>query len=183
MYPKKDKDDCLIFKDYPEFKPNLTPREIFQAGSFGLTYWRPIHSGVTGKNYKNMHNKYPFLKNIPDSKMTLPFSEYNKLANKYKVKVGSTLIFWEEKNWIRPRNVYGWMEWYCSFYSGVRGPDDEWQIGRWLKIAGPKGRFKLNLINQIKKAEKKWDDYSISPAIRQTLLHWGFELTAKDLKN
>ena len=32
----------------------------------------------------------------------------------------------------------------------------------------------------IKGASNKFDDYSISPKIRQTLLHWGYELTEKD---
>ena len=29
----------------------------------------------------------------------------------------------------------------------------------------------------------KWDDESISPAIRQTLQHWGYKLTKKDFEN
>ena len=32
----------------------------------------------------------------------------------------------------------------------------------------------------IKDAGSKFDDYSISPKIRQILLHWGFELAEKD---
>ena len=32
----------------------------------------------------------------------------------------------------------------------------------------------------IKDAGSKYDDYSISPKIRQILLHWGYELTEKD---
>jgi hypothetical protein len=183
MVPRRDKDGCLIFPDYKEFKPNRTPKEIFEAGAFGLTYWRPIHSAVTGKDYKNMHKKYSFLKNIPDSKMTVPYDQYNKLANKYGVKTGSTLQFWEEKGWIRPSAPYGFIQWYCDFYSNKRGVDDEYQIKRWLGVAGPTGRFKRNLINQIKKAESKFDDFSISPKIRQVLLHWGIEITKKDLKN
>jgi hypothetical protein len=183
MYPKRHKDGYLIFSDHPEFKPNLTPKEVFQSGAFGGTYWRPIHSGVTGKNYKNLHKKYPFLKGIPDSKMTLPYSEYNKSANKYGCRVGSTLEFWESRLWIRPLNPYGWTHWYCDFYSGIRGPDDEYQIKRWLGVAGPNGRFKRNLINQIKKAGKKYDSFDISPKIRQVLLHWSVSLTADDLKN
>jgi integrase len=39
------------FKDYPEFKPNLSPREMFKLGSFGGTYWRPIKSKVIGKEF------------------------------------------------------------------------------------------------------------------------------------
>ena len=32
----------------------------------------------------------------------------------------------------------------------------------------------------IKDAGSKFDDYSISPKIRQILLHWGYELTEKN---
>ena len=32
----------------------------------------------------------------------------------------------------------------------------------------------------IKDAARKFDDYSISPKIRQILLHWVYELTEKD---
>ena len=31
----------------------------------------------------------------------------------------------------------------------------------------------------IKNAGSKFDDYSISPKIRQTILHWDYELTKK----
>ena len=61
----KRSDGTLIFKDYPDFRPNLTPREIFKLGSFGGTYWRPIYSSVVDKNlirdnfdmfFINLHN-------------------------------------------------------------------------------------------------------------------------------
>ena len=32
----------------------------------------------------------------------------------------------------------------------------------------------------IKDASGKFNDYSISPKVRQILLHWGYELTEKD---
>ena len=35
----------------------------------------------------------------------------------------------------------------------------------------------------IKDAGSKFDDYSISPKIRQILLHWGYELSEKDFFN
>ena len=35
-------------------------------------------------------------------------------------------------------------------------------------------------MKMIKDAGSKLDDYSISPKIRQVLLHWGYELTEKD---
>ena len=59
-----------FFKDYPDFRPNLSPRDMFKLGSSGGTYWRPIKSGVAGKELKNVHKKYPnhggkvFLKSI-----------------------------------------------------------------------------------------------------------------------
>ena len=42
----------IIFKDSKDFRPNLTPREIFSLGSFGGTYWRPIYSSITKKKYR-----------------------------------------------------------------------------------------------------------------------------------
>jgi len=112
--------------------------------------------------------------------MTRPFSEYNKKINKYGVKVGTTLEFWESRDWIRPNNPYGWVQWYCDFYNGQRSYDDKRQIRRWLALAGPKGRFRRMLISLIKKKGKQWNDPEVSPAIRQTLQHWGYRLTKKD---
>ena len=44
-------------------------------------------------------------------------------------------------------------------------------------------RFRGNLVKMIRDAGSKFDDYSISPKIRQILLHWGYELTEKDSFN
>ena len=43
-------------------------------------------------------------------------------------------------------------------------------------------RFKGKLVKMIKNSDSKYDDYSISPKIRQILLHWGHELTEKDFE-
>lgn len=177
--PKRNRKGELLFEDYPEFRPNLTPRQIFQMGSFGGTYWRPIYSSVTNKNHKNSHLKYPqyWWSGIPDNHLTTEWENYDKNINKYKVKVGTTLEFWEEKDWITKYHPYGWVQWYCDFYLGKRGPDDERQIKRWVRTAGPKSRFRLALINEIKRKKSTYDDFTISPARRQTLQHWGYKLT------
>ena len=67
-------------------------------------------------------------------------------------------------------------QWYCMFYRGRRCNDDARQISRWLKSAGPKGRFRSQLCNKILAAKTTCNDTSISPVIRQTLLHWGLEI-------
>ena len=173
----------LFFKDYPEFRPNLTPKEIFQLGSFGGTYWRPIYSGITKKNYTNKHKKYPknWWKGLEKNKLSS--SKCDISINKYKVKVGTSLKFWEKKGWIHKDHPYGWIQWYCDFYLGKRSSDDKRQIDRWKKFAGEKGRFRLWLITLIKKEKTTFDDYSVSPKIRQSLQHWGYKLTEKDFKN
>lgn len=183
IYSKKNKDGLIIFKDYPGFTPNLTPQEIFEMGSFGGTYWRPIYSSILKKEFKDQHKKYPksWWKNISENWLSTPWEDYDKSINKYKVKVGTTLEFWEEKKWINETHPYGWTQWYCDFYSGKRSDDDERQIKRWMNTAGPKSRFRRNLINQIHKKKTKYDDYEVSPKIRQTLQHWGYELQKSDV--
>ena len=75
---KRKKNKRIQFKDYPDFLPNLTPREMFKLGSFGGTYWRPIRSKVVKKNLKNIHKKYPtsWWKGIPEN--NLSSKEYDK---------------------------------------------------------------------------------------------------------
>ena len=77
------------FKDYPEFKPNLSPVQILKMGSFGGTYFIPIYSSVTKKHYKSedVIKEYPksWFKGIDIGEMvTSP--KYNKKVNKSKVK-------------------------------------------------------------------------------------------------
>ena len=181
--PKKINGE-IFFKDHPEFKPNLTPRQIFEMGSFGGTYWRPIKSMFFTTTLKNKHKKYPksWWKGIPNDYLITPFDKYDVQINKYGKKVGTTLEFWEDKNWIEKQDPYGWVQWYCEFYLGRRSDDDKRQISRFNKLAGPNGRFRKWLITLILKKGLDWDNYDISPAIRQTLQHWAYKLTKKDFE-
>ena len=178
--PRRLKNGQYVFPDHPNFRPNLSPREMFKLGSFGGSYWRPIYSGVTKKNYKNVHKKYPksWWRGIPPEALTQ--KQYDKTINKYKVKVGTTLRFWEQKKWITKYHPYGWVHWYCDFFQGKRSPDDIRQIGRWRRTAGPRSRFRLMLINMLIRKRKKYDDFQVSPKIRQVLQHWAYVLTARD---
>lgn len=182
--PKRDNNGNFKFTDYPDFCPNLSPREIFKLGSFGGTYWRPIYSKITKKSYKNVHKKYPasWWVGISNDLLTRDWNDYDKSVNNYGVKVGTTLQFWESKGWINKYHSYGWTHWYCDFFMGKRCDDDERQIDRWLKTAGPNSRFRLRLINMIREKKTKYNDYTVSPAIRQTLQHWGVKICSKDMK-
>ena len=175
----------VSFKDFPDFKPNLTPKQVLRMGSFGGTYFRDIQSSVTGKKHsgKNAIKSFPedWLKGVDLEKKVLS-QKYDKDVNTYKVKCGSSLEDWESKNWIVKQDPYGWFQWYCHFYMGRRTSDDQRQIDRWLKLAGPKGRFRRTLMNKIIKAGKEYNDKSVSPVIRQVLQHWGYKLSKRDLE-
>lgn len=158
----------IRFESHPDFKPNLTPKQVIERGSFGGTYFRPIYSSITKKNYKDVYRKYIWAKNIPLNKLTSNI--YNTDINYYKAKSCTTLEMWESSGWITKYDPYGWFEWYCNFYEGRRCPDDDRQVKRWLNIAGPNGRFKKRILNQIN------NNQPVSRVILQLLQHWGVEV-------
>ena len=67
---------------------------------------------------------------------------------------------------------------YFRYWLGRRSKDDQRQIKRRKGIVD---RFKGILVKMIKDKGGKFDDYNISPKIRQTLLHWGYELVETDV--
>ena len=81
-------------------------------------------------------------------------------------------------DWINFIDTYGWIQWYFRYWLGRRSLDDERQIIRWKGIVS---RFKGKLMKMIEDVHGKFDDYTISPEIRQILLHWACELAKSDL--
>ena len=73
---------------------------------------------------------------------------------------------WENKGWINKIDSYGWFQWYFRYWLGRRSKDDKRQINK--KIVS---RFRGKLIWMIKTSGSKFDDYSLSPKVRQILLH------------
>ena len=145
---------------------------------FGSTYLRDIYSGIIGKWYKKLWEEFDQLKYI--SKKYYCSDYYDVSVNKYGVKCGTSLRFWEDKGWINEIDTYGWFQWYFRYWLGRKSEDDERQINRWKKIVS---RFKGKLVKMIRDAGSKFDGYSISPKIRQILLHSGYKLTDKDFFN
>ena len=112
--PKKNQKGELVFPDFPQFRPNLTPREVLQLGSFGGTYFRPITSSVTGQSYRDVWKELPkvWLEGL-DIKTQIASSTYCKSLNKYKETCGGDLEMWESSGWITSIDPYGWFMWYC----------------------------------------------------------------------
>lgn len=176
---QRQPDGTLVFVDHPEFAPNLSPRDVMARGAFGGAYWRPIASAVTGKLHRDEHLEIAALAGLSPDLLCRAVADPEHV-NHYGVKAGTSLADWEAKGWIRACDPYGWFQWYARFAEGRRSEDDERQIQRWCNFAGPKGRFRRQLINKVAAAGARFDDASISPVIRQGLLHWGYELTAAD---
>ena len=148
---------------------------MIKEGAFGGTYFRDIYSGTKEKWYRKSWKELDQLKDIDQN--VYCSSYYDVSVNKYGLKCGTSLRFWENKGWINEIHPYGWFQWYFRYWLGRRSEDDERQINRWKKIVS---RFRGKLVKMIRDAGSKFDDYSISPKIRQILLHWGYELTEKD---
>ncbi|XP_078496361.1 uncharacterized protein LOC144752237 [Lissotriton helveticus] len=179
--PLRNKKGELVFEDIPNFRPNMTPKEVLQAGSFGGTYFRPIYSGVTKQNYKDVWRELPkdWLEGL-DIPKQVASTVYREDVNTYKVKCGGSLDMWESHGWITPQDPYGWFQWYCRFYQGRRTLDDQRQIGRWDRCTGKTGRWRGNLISKILQSGCAYDNKTVSPVVRQTLQHWGYRLTPED---
>ena len=159
-----------------DFDVNKTPVDVIKEGIFGGTCFRDIYSGVNGKWYRKTWKEFEELKNVDPKYYCSNY--YDVSVNKYGVKCGTSLRFWENNGWINEIDPYGWFQWYFRYWLGRRSEDDERQIKRWKGIVT---RFKGNLVEMIKDAGTKFDDYSISPKIRQIFLHWGYELVESDL--
>ena len=193
--PTRDANGRFSFKDFPNFHPNLSPKEVLQMGSFGGTYFRPIFSDVTKKQYgEEVWKELPadWLRGL-NIKKQVASPKYDLSVNRYKAKSGASLEEWESSGWMRDCDPYGWFQWYCRFFQGRRCADDERQISRGNKCFGPTGRWKTNLCNKIAASAEagkskgrtlasEIENYAISPMIRQTLQHWGYRVTEKDFK-
>ena len=149
-----------------DFGANKTPVEVIRDGAFGGTFFRGIYCRVNGKWYKKSWKKFNQLKNIDQKFYCSDY--YDASVNKYGIKCATLLRFWENKGWINEIDPYGWFQQQFRYWLGKRLEDDERQINRWKRIAS---RFRGKLVNMIRDAGSKYDDYSISPKIRQILLH------------
>eukprot|EP00958_Prasinococcus_capsulatus_P024135 scaffold3734_cov425-Prasinococcus_capsulatus_cf.AAC.13 len=118
----RDSAGALKFDDFPEFRPNLTPREVLVRGAFGGCYFNPkggkqgvkfpykTTSGVPITHLTVLHPPPPsgqefpkeWFEGLEDEKFLS--RKYRCEVNKYGVKAGQDQRYWEV-SWVHSSSV------------------------------------------------------------------------------
>lgn len=135
----------------PEFKPELTPRQMLRLGVFG------------GKYMTDCANEFPV---SWFSRARLCPERHDPEMNFFGINASQPLSVWREKGWIYYEDPRGWFQWYCRYYRGRRCPDDQRQINRWKAMT--------RHTSQIRKHCRP-GDIQCRPRQRQALLNWAYD--------
>jgi hypothetical protein len=135
----------------PDFRPELTPKEMLELGVFGGKYMTDCVSEFPSEWFENAK---------------LSPAGADATLNCFGVTASQPLSVWREKGWIYDDDPRGWFQWYCRYFYGRRCPDDERQISRW--------RAMRRHIAQIKKNCRP-RDLNCRRKQRQALLHWAYD--------
>lgn len=138
----------------PRFRPDLTPKEMLALGVFGGVYLR------------DCTNEFPVSWFSKAKLQKKGVYTQDASLNLFKVRASQPLSEWRKKGWIHKDDPRGWFQWYCRYYMGRRGPDDERQITRWMRMT--------RHVVQIQKNCRK-GDWTCHPKQRQALLHWAYD--------
>src|SRR6266404_44281 len=104
----------------PEFRPELTPKEMLALGVF------------CGKYMTDCGKEFPA---SWFAHARLSPSGRDRSLNYFGVDASQPLSVWRDKGWIHPNDPRGWFQWYCRYYMGRRMPqEDARQIKRWKAI-------------------------------------------------
>ena len=135
----------------PEFKPQLTPKQMLELGVFG------------GKYMTDCAKEFPE-DWFDDAKLCK--AKHDSKLNLFGVNASQPLAVWKEKGWIHKDDPRGWFQWYCRYYMGRRGEDDERQIKRWKAIKRHIAQVKKNCERGDMKCRRRQ---------RQAILHWAYD--------
>lgn len=138
----------------PRFRPELTPKEVLALGVFGGVYMR------------DCRDEFPKDWFAGAKLQKEGVHEHDSALNFFGVAASQPLSVWQEKGWIHPDDPRGWFQWYCRYYMGRRGTDDDRQIRRWIAIR--------RHIAQIRKHCRP-GDLSCRRGQRQAVLHWAYD--------
>lgn len=140
---------------HPDFKPDLTPKQMLALGVFGGVYMRDC----TKEFPKDWFIKAKFA----------PKGTHKHVAeiNYFKINASQPLAEWRRKGWIHKDDPRGWFQWYCRYFMGRRlGKEDERQIKRWRAIRRHIGQIA---------AHCRVGDTTCRPRQKQALLHWAYD--------
>lgn len=157
---KMQKDFCYELTEpigknfHPDFKPDLTPKQLLSLGVFGGIYMRDC----TKEFPRDWFVRAKFQRKGS--------SRHEPEINFFKVNASQPLKVWQEKGWVNKDDPRGWFQWYCRYYMGRRCADDDRQIKRW--------RAMRRHISQLKKNCRKGDLFC-RRVQRQALLHWAYD--------
>jgi hypothetical protein len=136
----------------PEFKPDLTPRQMLQLGIF------------CGKYMNDCTREFPrsWFKSAK-----LPPKRRDCLLNYFGIDASQPLSEWRRKGWIHSDDPRGWFQWYCRYYRGRRMPhEDRRQIKRWKAMRRHIRQIELHCES---------GDFTCRKRQRQALLHWAYD--------
>ena len=136
----------------PDFKPELSPKEMLELGVFGGRYLRDCQKEFPSDWFK---------------KAKLAKDESDKTLNYFGVSASMPLKDWQDKGWIFKDDPRGWFQWYCRYYMGRRlEEEDKRQIKRWRAIK----RHVIAIKNNCRPGDLK-----CRPRQKQAVLHWAYD--------
>jgi hypothetical protein len=136
----------------PEFRPELTPKQMLALGVFGGKYM----TDTRGEFPASWFEGAKLAPGKPDG-----------LLNFFGVDASQKLSVWRAKGWIHPDDPRGWFQWYCRYYQGRRIADeDQRQIKRWTAMRRHIAQIRRNC---------EPGDLDCRRRQRQALLHWAYD--------
>lgn len=136
---------------HPDFEPQLTPKQMLRLGVFG------------GKYMTDCRKEFP-----ADwfARAKLCAERHDPKLNFFGVNASQPLSEWRRKGWIHEDDPRGWFQWYCRYYLGRRGEDDQRQIKRWRAIRRHVTQLQRNCPRGALTCRTRQ---------RQALLHWAYD--------
>ena len=136
----------------PEFRPELTPRQMLRLGIF------------CGKYMTDCRKEFPS-RWFAGARLATQHRDCG--LNYFGVDASQPLSEWRRKGWLDPDDPRGWFQWYCRYYLGRRRPEeDARQIKRWKAMR-----------RHIRQIQRNCEpgDLACRRRQRQALLHWAYD--------
>ncbi len=133
------------------FSPDLTPRELLALGVFGGKYMTDCAAEFPSSWFR---------------RAKLCAARHDPSLNFFGVNASQPLRVWKRNGWLSRDDPRGWFQWYCRYYMGRRGYDDDRQIKRWRAMTRHIVQIKANCPRRT---------LDCRPRQRQALLHWAYD--------